>query len=141
VGLGPHERRNALSKLGKSAKGRQNFIDEGSMNWKLGFFTLWIVASAFWAVAVGWLFYIAVVAPRSLAAIQDACVEARRAEPALGSPFDCFAKGMNFDYVIPLGPIVAKYIALAVGPMLAAFLFWFVGAWIVAGFYRRRPKR
>jgi hypothetical protein len=127
--------------LGKSAKGRQNFIDGGSMNWKLGFFRLWIVASACWAAAVGWLFYTAVVAPRSLAAIQDACVEARRAEPALGSPFDCFAKGMNFDYVIPLGPIVAKYLALAVGPMLAAFLFWFVGEWIVAGFYRRRPKR
>jgi hypothetical protein len=111
------------------------------MNWKLGFFRLWIVVSACWAVVVGWLFYSAVVAPRSLAAIQDACVEARRAEPALGSPFDCFAKGLNFDYVLPLGPIVAKYIALAVGPMLAAFLFWFVAAWVVAGFYRRRSKR
>ena len=70
-----------------------------------------------------------------------ACVEARRAEPALGSPFDCFAKGMNFDYVIPLGPIVAKYFAMAIGPMLAAFVLWFVGAWIMAGFYRRRTKR
>ena len=39
---------------------------------------------------------------------------------------------MNFDYVIPLGPLVAKYIALALVPMLAAFLFWFVGAWVVA---------
>ena len=85
--------------------------------------------------------YADLVAPRSLAAIQDACVEARRAEPALGSPFDCFAKGMNFDYVIPLGPIVAKYFALAIGPMLAAFVLWFVGAWIMAGFYRRRTKR
>jgi hypothetical protein len=111
------------------------------MNWKLGFFRLWIVVSACWAAVVAWLFYAAVVAPRSLAAVQDACVEARRAEPALGSPFDCFAKGMNFDYVLPLGPIVAKYLALAAGPMLAAFLFWFVGAWIVDGFYRRRPKR
>jgi hypothetical protein len=111
------------------------------MNWKLGFLRLWIVASAFWAAVVAWLFYSAVVAPRSLAAIQDACVEARRAEPALGSPFDCFTKGMNFDYVLPLGPIIAKYIALAIGPMLAAFLLWFVGAWVIAGFYRRRPKR
>ncbi len=107
------------------------------MNWKLGFIRLWIVASAGWAAVVGWLFYVAVIAPRSLAAIQDACVEARRAEPALGSPFDCFAKGMNFDYVIPLGPIIAKYLALAVGPMVAAVLLWFVGAWIVAGFHRR----
>jgi hypothetical protein len=48
---------------------------------------------------------------------------------------------MNFDYVLPLGPIIAKYIALAIGPMLAAFLLWFVGAWVIAGFYRRRPKR
>jgi hypothetical protein len=112
------------------------------MNWKLGFFRLWIVASVAWAAVVGGLFYIAVVAPRSLAAIQDACVEARRAEPALGSPFDCFAKGMNFDYVIPLGPIVAKYLALAIGPMIAAFLLWFVAAWIAAGFFqRRRSKR
>ena len=111
------------------------------MNWKLGFFRLWIVASAGWAAVVGWLFYVAVVAPRSLAAIQDACVEARRAEPALGSPFDCFAKGMNFDYVLPLGPIVAKYLALAVVPMLAAFLLWFVGAWIMAGFHHRPNVR
>jgi len=111
------------------------------MNWKLGFFRLWIVSSACWAAVVGWLFYVAVVAPRSLAAVQDACVELHRADPSLGSPFDCFAKGMNFDYVIPLGPIVAKYLALAAVPMLAAVLFWFVGAWIVAGFYRRPNAR
>jgi len=111
------------------------------MNWKLGFFRIWIVASVCWAVFVGWLFYAAVIAPRSLAAAQDACIEARRAEPALGNPFDCFAKGLNFDYVIPIGPFVAKYLALAVGPMVGAFLLWFVGAWIVAGFNDRRRGR
>ena len=72
---------------GNAVKERQTFSEGGPMNWKLGFFRLWIVASACWAAVVGWLFYVAVVAPRSLAAIQDACVEARRAEPALGSPF------------------------------------------------------
>jgi hypothetical protein len=137
-GAGSENRRKAL---GKPTPERQNFSGGGPMNWKLGFFRLWIVASACWAAAVGWLFYVAVVAPRSLTAIQDACVEARRAEPALGSPFDCFAKGMNFDYVIPLGPLVAKYLALAAVPMLAAFLFWFVGVWVVAGFHQRRHRR
>jgi hypothetical protein len=43
---------------------------------------------------------------------------------------------MAFDDLIPLGPLVAKYLLLAVGPILGALLLWVVGTWIIAGFRR-----
>ena len=44
---------------------------------------------------------------------------------------------MVFDDLIPLDPLVAKYLALAVGPILGALLLWFAVTWIAAGFKRR----
>lgn len=106
------------------------------MNWKLGFFRIWIVASICWVSFVGWLFYNATVVSRRITATQQACVDDRRADPSLGNVFDCFDKGIRFDDLTTFGSVVTKYLALAVGPMFGALVLWFVAAWIVAGFNR-----
>jgi len=116
---------------------RASSTNGGSMNWKLGFFRIWLVAAICWAAFVGWLVYNETLRPHRLAEVQQACVDAYRADPALGNVFDCFNKGVSFDNVVPLGILLPKYLALAAGPMVGAFLLWFVGAWIVAGFNRR----
>ena len=108
------------------------------MNWKRGFFRIWIVASVGWAGFVGWLFYNATVVSQRQAAIQSACVEDRRADPSLGNVFDCFEKGIRIDDLTTFGSILTKHLALAVGPMIAALVVWFVAAWILAGFQNQR---
>ena len=80
------------------------------MNWKLGFFRIWIVASICWVSFVGWLFYNATVVSRRITATQQACVDDRRADPSLGNVFDCFDKGIRFDDLTTFGSVVAKYL-------------------------------
>jgi hypothetical protein len=130
-------------------------MDRGTtMNWKQGFLRIWIVASVCWVGFVGWLFYNATVVSKRLAAVQSACVEDRRADPALGNVFDCFEKGMRIDDLTTFGSIVTKHLALAAGPMVGAVVVWYVVSWILAGFHsehggagdrvipqRRRPTR
>jgi hypothetical protein len=108
------------------------------MNWKQGFLRIWIVASVCWVSFVGWLFYNATVVSQRLAAVQAACVEDRRADPSLGNVFDCFEMGMRIDDLTTFGSILAKHLALAVGPMVGAVVIWFVVSWILAGFHSQR---
>jgi hypothetical protein len=108
------------------------------MNWKLGFFRIWVVACICWAAFVGWLFYNATVVSSRMTATQEACVADRRADPSLGNVFDCFDKGIRFEDLSTFGSLVTKHLALAIGPMIGALVLWFVAVWVVAGFNRRR---
>src|SRR6267154_596144 len=60
------------------------------MNWRRGFLRLWIVASACWLMLVGAVAYQKVGLSRQAATEQAACADARRVNPTLGNPFDCF---------------------------------------------------
>src|SRR5262249_52725058 len=109
------------------------------MNWKLGFFRIWIVASICWLAFVGFAFYSYEISPRQLAATQAACAEARQANPALGNVFDCFEKGGPlFADLIPLKGVLPTWLVLAFVPLFAVLLLGFAIAWISAGFKRRR---
>jgi hypothetical protein len=113
--------------------------DGGSMNWKPGFFRIWIVASVCWVAFVGFAFYSEILVPRQLALTQVGCIQAHRANPALGKVSDCLYNGrLLFDDRIPFRSVLPKYLAMAFGPIFAVLLLGFSFAWIVAGFKRRR---
>jgi hypothetical protein len=103
------------------------------MNWKLGFFRIWLVASVCWVAFVGFAFYSDILVPRQLALKQAACVQAHRANPALGKVSDCLNNGrLLFDDRIPLRSVLPKYLAIAFGPIFAVLLLRFAIAWIMA---------
>jgi len=58
------------------------------MNWRRGFFRIWIVLSLIWIVAVAGVAYQNEWLPRERIAEQNACAEKRTANPSLGNPFD-----------------------------------------------------
>jgi hypothetical protein len=103
------------------------------MNWKHGLFRLWVVSSVSWATFVGWLAY----SERTAAFAHAGCAEARHANPALGSPSDCFVGNSHFfDDLIPLSSFIGRYVPIALGPILATLIIGLAGAWIAAGFRR-----
>jgi hypothetical protein len=107
------------------------------MNWRAGMFRVWIVASILWIGAASWAAYEKIAVPRQIAAQQQACADERKANTKLGNPFDCFDGAVMFDDLIPLGPQILRYAAIAIGPPLCILVFWFIGAWVAAGFSRQ----
>lgn len=100
---------------------------------------LWLITSMLWITWVGWIAYEGAVVPRLVAANQNACLEARKANPSLGNPFDCFdGGGMSFADVVPWSTDIISYGALAFTPVLVLLLIGLVIRWIVAGF---RPSK
>jgi hypothetical protein len=72
------------------------------VNVKRGLLRLWIVISICWVAAVVIKFYEREIIPRQVAAQQAACAEARRANPKLGNPFDCFDGSNTFADLVPV---------------------------------------
>jgi hypothetical protein len=110
------------------------------VNWRRGAFRVWLVASVLWVAVASWMTYERSIAPRGLAAAQQKCFDARKADRVLGNPFDCFTGGVRFDHLIPLSTVARDYITLAFVPVLVALLSWLIGAWIVAGFRSRAGR-
>ena len=116
-------------------------IEGGAMNWKTGLIRVWTAWSASWAILVAWLAH----HTRSISSAADACSAARVANRALGNPFDCFdhisatvnSVYSTFDHQIALPRFLANYLAVALGPILAALALGLVVAWALAGFKRR----
>jgi hypothetical protein len=103
------------------------------MNWRIGLARVWTVGSASWAILVGWLAH----HTRSISSAADACSAARVSNRALGNPFDCFSAIVNstysmFAHQIPLPRFIANYVAVVVGPILAALALGLVVAWVLA---------
>jgi hypothetical protein len=109
------------------------------MNWKRGFFRVWLVLSVcwlgFWALGI----YEHVV-ERSSAAAAHACFMAKKDIPPPGNPFDCFdgVRGNRFADLIPLPRSISNYVAIALGPPIALLLLGLVTIWVSRGF--RRPR-
>jgi len=100
------------------------------MNWKRGLFRLWLLAATLWVVLPVWLFY-ETLERRNLAAKGlDACFAARKANPSVGNPFNCF------DDLVPIGPQIAQYVAMALGPPITVFLLGYSLLWVLKGFRR-----
>src|SRR5690349_6030978 len=97
-----------------------------TLNWRRGMFRLWLVFSIAWVLLIAWIGYENIVIPRQLAAQANPCADARRADPKLGKPLDCFAGQNMFADLIPVGPEVAFYCTLAavfpLGTIGAAFV-------------------
>ena len=116
-------------------------IEGGAMNWKAGLIRVWTAGSASWAILVAWLAH----HTRSISSAADACSAARVANRALGSPFDCFdnisaivnSVYTTFDHQIALPRFLANYLAVALGPILAALALGLVVAWVLGGFKHR----
>ena len=116
-------------------------IGGGAMNWRTGLIRVWTVGSASWAILIAWLAH----HTRSISSAADACSAARVANRALGSPFDCFdniSAAVNsvyttFDHQIALPRFLANYLAVALGPILAALAVGLVVAWVLGGFKHR----
>ena len=116
-------------------------IEGGSMNWKTGLIRVWTAGSASWAILVAWLAH----HTRSISSAADACSAARVANRALGNPFDCFdhisaivnSVYSTFDHQIALPRFLANYLAVALGPILAALALGLFVAWALAGFKHR----
>ena len=112
-------------------------IGGGAMNWKAGLIRMWTVGSASWAILVAWLAH----HTRSISSAADACSAARVANRALGDPFDCFdhisaivnSVYSTFDHQIALPRFLANYLAVALGPILAALALGLVVAWVLGG--------
>ena len=111
------------------------------MKWRTGLFGVWTVGSASWAILIAWLAH----HTRSISSAADACSAARVANRALGNPFDCFdhisaiVNGVYsaFDHQIALPRFLANYLAVALGPILAALALGLVVAWVLGGFKHR----
>jgi hypothetical protein len=116
-------------------------IGGGAMNWRIGLIRVWTVGSASWAILVAWLAH----HTRSISSAADACSAARVSNRALGNPFDCFdhisaivnSTHSIFAHQIPLPRFIANYLAVVVGPILAALALGLVVAWVLAGFKHR----
>ena len=116
-------------------------IGGGAMNWGTRLIRVWTVASASWAILVSWLAH----HTRSISSAADACSAARVANRALGDPFDCFdhisaivnSVYSTFDHQIALPRFLANYLAVALGPILAALALGLVVAWVLGGFKHR----
>ena len=111
-------------------------IGGGATNWRTGFIRVWTVGSASWAILVAWLAH----HTRSISAAADACSAARVANRALGNPFDCFdhisaivnSAYSTFDHQIALPRFLANYLAVVLGPILAALALGLVVAWALS---------
>jgi len=116
-------------------------IGDGAMNWRTGLIRVWTVGSASWAIIVGWLAH----HTRSISSAADVCSAARVANRALGNPFDCFdhfSAIVNsvysiFDHQIALPRFLANYLAVVLGPILAALALGLVVVWVLDGFTHR----
>ena len=116
-------------------------IGGGAMNWRAGLIKVWAIGSASWVIFVAWLAH----HTRSISSAADACSAARVANRALGSPFDCFdhisalvnSVYSTFDHQIALPRFIANYLAVVVGPILAALALGLVVAWVLGGFKHR----
>ena len=116
-------------------------IAGGAMNWRIGLIRVWTVGSASWAILIAWLAH----HTRSISSAADACSAARVANRALGSPFDCFdnistivnSVYSTFDHQIALPRFIANYLAVVLGPILAALALGLVVAWVLGGFKHR----
>ena len=116
-------------------------IEGGAMNWKTGLIRVWTAGSASWAILVAWLAH----HTRSISSAADACSAARVANRSLGSPFDCFdnisaivnSVYSTFDHQIALPRFLANYLAVVVGPILAALALGLVVVWVLGGFKHR----
>jgi hypothetical protein len=104
------------------------------MNFHRGLFRLWIVVSIFWVAIISGIAYFTFLAPRETAASQQACADARIADPKLGNPYACFDGPVSFDDLIPIGPAVTKYVSMAVLPPVALLGFGLIVMWVGRGF-------
>ena len=86
---------------------------------------------------VGAVAYQKVGLSRQAATEQAACADARRVNPTLGNPFDCFDSRLDpFADLIPQGPMLARYAVLAIVPVIGTFVLGIAGAWVISGFAR-----
>lgn len=107
------------------------------MNWRIGLFRLWIVASLAWAALVGWMAY----DRWTVAAQQGACYTAREANPSLGSPLGCFTSAATmFDDLVPWDSYLRYYLLLALLPVIGFLIVGLALRWIGAGFQRSRSN-
>jgi hypothetical protein len=104
------------------------------MNWSRGFLRLWLISSVLWISWVAWFAYEGAMVPRLIAAKQESCLRARKADSSLGNPFDCFHGGMSFADLIPWSTDIINYGALAFSPVVALLFIGLAIKWIAAGF-------
>jgi hypothetical protein len=105
------------------------------MNWTRGLIRLWLVVSILWISVVGWLAYLGGVVPRIAAAKQQACFEARKADPRLGNVFDCFdGGGSPFADLVPWSNDIFTYGGWAFIPPLVLLFIGILIKWVMAGF-------
>jgi hypothetical protein len=102
------------------------------MNWRGGMLRLWIVTSVIWAGTISLIAYQNIAVPRLQS---NRCLE--RSQINGHNPFDCFDPNVVGVFSSPSDVIF--YVALALGPVGTAFVLWFIGKWIVAGFKARQP--
>ena len=105
------------------------------MKWRTGLFGVWTVGSASWAIFVGWL----ASHTRSITSAADACFAARGASRACADNIGAVVISTYsiFAHQIPLPRFIANYLAVVVGPILAALALGFVVAWVLGGFKHR----
>lgn len=108
------------------------------MNWRTGLLRLWMVASVCWGCVVVWLAYVEAWKPRHSALDQLACMRARN-NHLVFNQFDC-PNILRFDDLVPIGPAVAKYTAIAVGPIIGVLIIGIGIAWAASGFRRERRR-
>jgi hypothetical protein len=128
------------------------------MNWRRGFWRLWIVGSVLWALAVAVLVNIssdeksrgAYPTPDGHQTFvpweriwsldgQNSCAKARQEDTSLGNPFACFEPRKPermLRGVLPTDAQVTAFLFLALVPSVVALVLGLAVAWIVRGFRR-----
>jgi hypothetical protein len=106
------------------------------LRWRLGLFRLWLAASVLWVGLATWTTYERVIDPPNRADLEEACFNARQADPALGNPWSCLIDG-HHPALASFSSYAWDYAALAFLPVLFVLAAGVVGVWVAAGF--RRP--
>ena len=97
------------------------------MNWRRGLIRLWLAVSVSWTLGVAWFGYQQWHFNRQIIRDEGLCADARRSNPSLGNPFECFST------IQSEASIILEYSAMALGPAIGLLIEGITAKWVIAG--------